>query len=304
VEDAQSTSGLGSWNQNRVDEILVGANAYGEGFEPGCDEYVAVIMAPVGGQQVVIAQVIMGMIPLVCECGECSTLVKNEAELTGEDPDLIEGSPNGASFYVECFGGGEPPFPILPGDFCSQTQGGWGTDECKGNNTACLRDNYFDEVFPDGLVVGDPEDGFYILLTSSEAVADYLPAGGDPAALTADQTDPETTSSGVFGGQLVAATLNVAFDAAVYGKCTLTDDCDFCCEPGTLGTLIYVCGVHEDLLGLSVNDVIGLANTAISGGGTPDDLDVTISDLNDALALLNEEFVDCDTVATGCLILP
>ena len=124
-----------------------------------------------------------------------------------------------------------------------------------------------------------------------------------PAALTADLTDPESSSSGVFGGQLVAATLNVAFDAAGIGKCTLTGDCDFGFPPGTLGTLVYAAGcVDDELVGLSVNDVIALANTAISGEGLP--AGVTIGDLSDALALLNEEFADCDTVATGCLELP
>ena len=123
-----------------------------------------------------------------------------------------------------------------------------------------------------------------------------------PAALTADLTDPESSSSGVFGGQLVAATLNVAFDAAGIGKCTLTGDCDFCCAPGSLGTLVYADGcVDDDLVGLSVNDVIALANTAISGGGTP--AGVTIADLSDALAVLNENFVDCDTDG-GCLQQP
>jgi hypothetical protein len=157
--------------------------------------------------------------------------------------------------------------------------------------------------------MGDPDgpdgDSFYaIRLTSSVAVAEYLPAGGTPAALTADQTDPETTSSGVFGGQLTAATLNLEYDAQGVGKCTLTDNCNFSSPPGTLGTLVYQGGcVAPGLVGMSVNEVVALSNCAISGEslatcGVPDG--VTISDLSDALAKLNEEFVDCDTVK-GCL---
>ncbi len=66
--------------------------------------------------------------------------------------------------------------------------------------------------------------------------------------------------------------------------------------------LVYADGcVDDDLVGLSVNDVIALANTAISGGGTP--AGVTIGDLSDALAVLNENFVDCDTDG-GCLEQP
>jgi hypothetical protein len=62
IEDAQSTSGLGSWSQARVDEILADALGNGEGFTPGCDQVVAVILNPVnatGGTsgQITIAQV-------------------------------------------------------------------------------------------------------------------------------------------------------------------------------------------------------------------------------------------------------
>jgi hypothetical protein len=66
VEDNQSTSGLGSWSQCRVDEILAAANANGEGFEPGCGDVVAVILAPVGGQQVIIAQVTFAEFEVPC----------------------------------------------------------------------------------------------------------------------------------------------------------------------------------------------------------------------------------------------
>ena len=51
----------------------------------------------------------------------------------------------------------------------------------------------------------------------------------------------------------------------------------------------------------SVNEVLGLANTAISGGGVP--AGMTIPQLSDALASLNENFVDCDT-NRGCLAMP
>jgi hypothetical protein len=249
---------------------------------------------------------------VTCIGSDCSTAITNTATLTGagcDDDNLIEGSPASASFYAMCSdtppGPGETP---EPGDFCSQTQGGWGSGAA-GNNPGRLRDTAFDTVFPapDHLIVGDPDgpdaDSLYaILLTSSGAVEAYLPAGGPPAALTADQTNPETTSSGVFGGQLTAATLNIGFDAAGIGLCTLTGTCTFPHPPGTLGTLVYGDCVDDDLQGLSVNQVIALANTAISGGGLP--AGVTFSDLSDALSKLNQEFVDCDTVATGCLALP
>lgn len=57
VEDAQSTYGLGAWSQCRVDEILAGAVAYGEGFVPGCGDDVGVIFQYVDGARVTIAGV-------------------------------------------------------------------------------------------------------------------------------------------------------------------------------------------------------------------------------------------------------
>lgn len=56
VEDTNSTSGLGSWSQCRADEITAAALADGEGFTPGCDDIVAVILVPVNGAQITIAQ--------------------------------------------------------------------------------------------------------------------------------------------------------------------------------------------------------------------------------------------------------
>jgi hypothetical protein len=54
--DPNSTSGLGSWSPLRVAEILAAAAANGVGYEPGCDDVVAIILDPVGAQQVTIAQ--------------------------------------------------------------------------------------------------------------------------------------------------------------------------------------------------------------------------------------------------------
>ncbi len=66
VEDAQSTSGLGSWSQCRVDEILAAAYTSGDGFIPGCGDRVAVILAPVDGSQVTIAQVTFIQVGVPC----------------------------------------------------------------------------------------------------------------------------------------------------------------------------------------------------------------------------------------------
>lgn len=66
VEDNQSTSGLGAWSQCRVDKIIEAAYASGEGFVPGCGDQVAVILMPVDGSQITIAQVTFIQVGVPC----------------------------------------------------------------------------------------------------------------------------------------------------------------------------------------------------------------------------------------------
>jgi hypothetical protein len=79
--DPNSTSGLGSWNVDRVNEILADAAAVGAlgdatiSYEPPCDGVAGVVIKPVncdtGGwnTQLLIAQVLVAEYPAVC--GEC-----------------------------------------------------------------------------------------------------------------------------------------------------------------------------------------------------------------------------------------
>ncbi len=46
------------------------------------------------------------------------------------------------------------------------------------------------------------------------AVEGYLPASGPPGALNADLLNPVSSSSGEFGGEVVALRINVDFSAA------------------------------------------------------------------------------------------
>jgi hypothetical protein len=66
VDDQNSTAGLGPWDQNRVNEILADATANGEGFEPGCGDVLAVILQPVSGAQITIAQVTLAEVDVPC----------------------------------------------------------------------------------------------------------------------------------------------------------------------------------------------------------------------------------------------
>ena len=71
IEGTNSTAGLGSWSQCRVNEIVAAAVAAGEGFEPGCMQQMAVLLVPInasGGQaaQIIVAQVTVIEVDLEC----------------------------------------------------------------------------------------------------------------------------------------------------------------------------------------------------------------------------------------------
>ncbi|MCC7169958.1 MAG: hypothetical protein IT459_05890 [Planctomycetes bacterium] len=188
-----------------------------------------------------------------------------------------------------------PAGGFFPGDLATYTQGGWG-QKCAGNNVGCLRNTHFASVFPNGLILGD-EDGvdgdnaFALVLTSAAAVEALLPTGGKAGAFTADLTNPTTTSAGVFAGQLAAAKLNVAFDAAgKFDAKKVRDDLK-------VADMLYQAGVHLKLNGFSVLEVIDFADLAISGAvAMPMDVDgdtigdVGFSDLSQALDMFNNNF--------------
>ena len=47
IEDNMSSSGIGDWSANRVNEIVAAAYANGEGFKPSCAQKLALILQPV-----------------------------------------------------------------------------------------------------------------------------------------------------------------------------------------------------------------------------------------------------------------
>src|SRR5262249_48908460 len=157
------------------------------------------------------------------------------------------------------------------------TQGGWGAKPKGGNPAQLLQDN-FGAVYPAGVEVGIPGgSGFSMLFTSSTAVGAYLPAGGTPGSLTSDLLNPTSSSSGVFGGQVLALQINVDFSTA--GILT-----------AGLGSLT-ICNTGTSLDGQTIAQVLAAANVALGGGSLPPGY--TISDLNDLVTNLNEGFDEC-----------
>ncbi|KAF0172559.1 MAG: Ig family protein [Limisphaerales bacterium] len=172
---------------------------------------------------------------------------------------------------------------IKPGDFTGFTQGGWGATP-NGNNPGTVLHNNFATVFPSGVEIGVGGAGFSIKFTSAAAVTAFLPQGGTPAALTADLVNPTSSSAGVFGGQVLALRLNAAFSQA-----GVTQGAG-----GALGGL-KLTGTGTSLDGLTVNQLLAVAESALGGGALP--ADYTIANLNDLVTRLNEAF-DNGTVVT------
>ncbi|MCS7053839.1 MAG: choice-of-anchor A family protein [Ignavibacterium sp.] len=163
-------------------------------------------------------------------------------------------------------------------NYKTYTQGGWGSP---GTSTpGQIRNNYFHLVFPSGLTIGS---NFTLKLTSAAAVQNFLPQGGPAGTLGMNYVNPYTTSAGVLAGQLVAATMNVAFHNAGYlGS-----------NPYPIGNLYITSGPFA---GFTVNQLLTIANQAIGGVNTG----YSLSDINNALTQLNENF-DNGTVNNGFL---
>ncbi len=154
------------------------------------------------------------------------------------------------------------------GQYCTYTQGGWGAVP-HGNNPAMLLSDNFSSIYPAGVAVGDK---YKMTFTGSLGIQNYLQAGGKPKALMSSYTDPTSTSSGVFGGQVLTLQLNVDFsDAGV--------------TPTGFGDLQLV---GAPFGAQTVRDLLLVANQMLG-----DDFTTFDTTLNDLVSLLNQGFDNC-----------
>jgi hypothetical protein len=128
--------------------------------------------------------------------------------------------------------------------------------------------------------------GFSILFTDAAHLLNFLPAVGTAAALGADEINPTTTTSGFFGGDVVALRLAVDFSDA--GLLVQDSGLNF-------GDQV-VCGLatDTDLNGTAVRDVLGIIETALGGGVTTDG----VADVSSIATSLDVSF-GSGTVSTG-----
>lgn len=169
--------------------------------------------------------------------------------------------------------------PCFPEGCRTQTQGGWGTN-CNGNNPGCIRDANFAIAFPSGLTIGGI---FTIHFSTSAAVNAFLPAGGTPNKLTANYSNPTTTVAGVFAGQVTALALSLGFS-----EIGVTGFCD-------LGSLYYISAIPSEtnpFVGMTVAELFELANEVLGGNTAALPLGSTVSDLNDVIDHINQNYVD------------
>ena len=153
---------------------------------------------------------------------------------------------------VEVDAGGVPPEGIKDGDYCSFSQGGLGGSGYPYNLLAAN----FASIYPNGVEVGIPGDGgFSMKFTTAAAVQNYLPAGGSANKLTADLTNPTSTSAGQFGGQVLALKLNIALSDAGATDAGFGD--------------LYYCEPNSSLNGQTVRQILAAAEIAIGGGALP-----------------------------------
>lgn len=131
-------------------------------------------------------------------------------------------------------------------------------------------------------VVGSPQ-GYSMIFTSPDTLLAFLPQFGVAAPLNDNLLDPTVSSSGVFGGDVVALKLNVDFSDAgamegssmlPFGNLTL---CNF-------GPLV------SPLNGMAVRQILATANTALGGGNTL----LSIADLDPLTSSLSYAFSNGD----------
>jgi hypothetical protein len=139
------------------------------------------------------------------------------------------------------------------------------------------------------LVVGDTAN-FELLFSSPLAVENYLPALGNPGILTTSLLDPTLSGSGVFGGDVVALTLDV--DSSAGGLLAHPAGISF----GDLYLTGYDGTSVAGLDGKTVSQLLAIDNRALGDGIS----DFSIDDLNLVSNPLGAAFTDGQITNFSC----
>jgi hypothetical protein len=177
----------------------------------------------------------------------------------------------------------------------------------EGTTASTLLNADFNMVYSATVGVLTVGSTFTLEFDSAAAVEAYVPSVGPAAALDASLSDPTTSASGVFGGDVVTLALNIDFNnAGLLGSTSSVPFGDLILANLTDVTYPYLSEGPFDLAGLdglTVSQFLAIANTCLGGGScggySLDDVDALTEDLNDA-------FVDGtpDAFANDSLALP
>ena len=162
------------------------------------------------------------------------------------------------------------------GDMVSYGQDSWGGDPTTSTAAGLLLAQ-FDAVYPGGLEVGiNGGGGFSMIFTSGPAALDYTPGTGTPGPLTADLVDPTSTSSGMFGGQVLALEVNINFSDAglINGRYQFGN--------------LFLCNLTVTPMynGLEIRDFLVLMENALGSGTAP----YTYDELSDLVGNVTTAF--------------
>jgi hypothetical protein len=168
----------------------------------------------------------------------------------------------------------------VPGDLITYPQSMWSDDPTA---SGLLLNNY-GSVYSSNFGVVEAgihgAAGFSIAFSAAMFVIGYLPSSGTPGPLNVDLIDPTSTSSGAFGGEVLALRINIDFSDA--GRL-----------PGALGIpfgdLQLQNFLHSqfNFNGLTVRQFLGEANNLLGGGYS---FYYSIPELNLVTAELNSSF--------------
>lgn len=150
------------------------------------------------------------------------------------------------------------------GQFVTYTQSDWAPGGPTGGVATSLLATDYNSVYQGtggDLIVGvaGTPGQYFLEFDSSAALLDYMPSAGAASALTANEIDPTTTPTGVFGGDVAALKLDVDFNNAGYLQGT---------SSVLFGGLVLTnfTGSLAGLNGLTVNQFLALSNTCLAGG--------------------------------------
>lgn len=159
---------------------------------------------------------------------------------------------------------GAPGCGWKDGDVVTYTQDQFGAPTTPAG---VILDASYATLFPGGVEVGIPgAAGFSMIFSDQFAVYAYLPQLDVEGVLTTDLLDPTTSSSGSFGGDVLALALDVALaDHGLLGAASSVAFGD-----------LKLCALTDTpaLNGISVRDFLGDANTLLGGGTTTYGLDL------------------------------